>query len=265
MDLQALGEEPKPPPKPDVIVSEPTFEGLARLFAEGQPSLGLFSVEGGGFLGGHAMRDDSRLRALTGLSDMDGSPLRRTRAGDSAHHLTGRRLALHLMVQPSVAPMLLADDLANGQGFLSRLLVCAPASTQGSRFQRPPQPWARQSLDIYSTVIGDLLKKSPRLVDNGLDPMALALTDEAVTRWRDFADDMERELAVDGASSSIRGLRNKTPEMALRIGGVLACIEEEREVTIATVERGIELALFFLSEARVCTKPPRQSPKLPAR
>ncbi len=122
--LSDLGDEPKPPPKPYIIVTEPTYEGLAKLLAESQPSVGLFSSEGGGFLGGHAMRDDSRLRALTGLSELwDGSPLKRTRAGDGATQLNGRRLTLHLMVQPNIAPQLLADDLAIGQGFLSRLLV----------------------------------------------------------------------------------------------------------------------------------------------
>ena len=49
-DLEALGREPEAPPSPDRTVSEPTFEGLTMLLAQGQPSLGLFSDEGGNFL-----------------------------------------------------------------------------------------------------------------------------------------------------------------------------------------------------------------------
>ena len=250
--LLALGDEPKAPAKPYVTVSEPTFEGLAKLLAEGQPSMGLFSAEGGGFLGGHAMRDESRLRALTGLSELwDGSPLKRTRAGDGALQLVGRRLSLHLMVQPSVAPLLLADDMANGQGFLSRLLVCAPRTTQGYRFQRDPQPWARPAIDAYSEVILDLLRRKPRTIgDNELDPVPLSLTDAATVTWRSFADDMERGLAAEGLSSGIRGLRNKVPEMALRIAGVLAGVEGAGELTVDTLERGMLIATFFLSEAK---------------
>ncbi len=250
--LQELGDEPKPPRKPQVVVTEPTFEGLQKLYAEGQPSLGLFSAEGGGFIGGHAMRDEGRLRALTGLSELwDGSPLRRTRSGDGSIHLAGRRLSLHLMVQPNVAPMLLADDMASGQGFLSRLLVCAPASTQGTRFQREPAPWARPAINEYNRTIADLLARPPRLIgDDGLDPQALPLTEPALARWRDFADQMERELAEDGIGSSIRGLRNKTPEMALRIAGVLTAIEEGTEITVEVLDRGIRLATFYLSEAK---------------
>jgi hypothetical protein len=59
-DLEALGEEPPAPPSPERTVTEPTYEGLTRKFAEGQPSLGIFSDEGGQFLGGHAMNSDNR-------------------------------------------------------------------------------------------------------------------------------------------------------------------------------------------------------------
>ncbi|MCB1470952.1 MAG: DUF3987 domain-containing protein, partial [Rhizobiaceae bacterium] len=45
-DLDALGPEPAMPICADRTVTEPTFEGLTRLFAEGQPSLGIFSDEG---------------------------------------------------------------------------------------------------------------------------------------------------------------------------------------------------------------------------
>lgn len=251
-DLSALGEEPKAPPKPHILVTEPTYEGLAKLLAESQPSVGLFSAEGGGFLGGHAMREDSRLRALTGLSELwDGSPLKRTRAGDGAFHLAGRRLTFHLMVQPNVAPLLLGDEMAMGQGFLSRLLVSYPETTQGQRFQRDPLPGSRDAIDHYAAVMGAILAREPRKVgDNELDPLPLALTSPALARWRGFADEMERELSEEGLSSGVRGLRNKVPEMALRIAGILAGVDDLQEITVGVLERGITLARFFLSEAR---------------
>jgi hypothetical protein len=198
------------------------------------------------------MRDESRLRALTGLSEMwDGSPLKRTRAGDGALHLAGRRLAVHLMVQPAIAPLLLADDLAMGQGFLSRLLVSYPESRQGQRFQRDPRPESRIAIDRYSAVILSLLRQEPRKVgDNELDPYPLHLPDPAVARWRCFADDMERDLAADGPTSGIRGLRNKVPEMTLRIAGILAGLNGQSEIRAEILDQGIALAMYFLSEAR---------------
>jgi hypothetical protein len=43
--------------------------------------------------------------------------------------------AVHLMVQPSVARIFMADPLAVDTGFLPRFLICEPQSTIGSRLQ----------------------------------------------------------------------------------------------------------------------------------
>lgn len=134
-DLSALGNAPPRPPSPDRTCSEPTYEGLTRKFVEGQPSLGVFSDEGGQFLGGFAMSQDNRLKTIAALSDLwGGNPIKRTRQGDGSFTLYGRRLAIHLMVQPIVARQFLADPMASGQGFLPRFLITEPPSTIGSRF-----------------------------------------------------------------------------------------------------------------------------------
>jgi len=128
-DLEAPGDEPAAPASTDRTASEPTFEGLTRLFAEGQPSLGIFSDEGGQFLGGFAMCQDNRQKTLAALNSLwDGSPIRRTRAGDGAFTLFGRRLAAHLMVQSRVARKFMAAPLAGDIGFLPRFLLCEPQS-----------------------------------------------------------------------------------------------------------------------------------------
>ena len=66
--LDALGPEPVPPLVPMLTCSEPTYEGMCRLLAEGQASIGIFAAEGGQFIGGHGMSDEARLRTATGLS-----------------------------------------------------------------------------------------------------------------------------------------------------------------------------------------------------
>ncbi len=100
-DLDALGLEPKPPVLPTVIVSDPTVEGVHKLFATGKMSLGMFSDEGGQFLGGFGMSKDNRLKTISTLSSLwDGTPINRTRAGDETTTLFGRRFTVHLMVQP---------------------------------------------------------------------------------------------------------------------------------------------------------------------
>ena len=85
-------------------MSEPTFEGLTRFLNEGQPAVGIFSDEGGQFLGGHAMSRENKQKTAAALNNTwHGQDIRRTRAGDGFHTLRGRRVSMHLMVQPSIA------------------------------------------------------------------------------------------------------------------------------------------------------------------
>jgi hypothetical protein len=148
--------------------------------------------------------------------------------------------------------MLLSDDLANRQGFLSRLLVCAPASTQGHRFQREPQPWARPAIEEYTSTILKLLEMPPRMLGNNeLDPRKLRLSDAATKAWREFADEMERRLGFDAVPPGVRGLCNKIPELALRLAGVLAMFENpgEAEIGLEVFNRVTILARYHLGEA----------------
>ena len=132
--LEALPPAPPAPHYPQLTTEEPTYEGLVKLLAIGWPSVGLFSDEGGRFFGGYAMSADHRLKTLGGLSDLwDGRPLTRTRAGDGASTLYGRRVCAHLLMQPLVAETILSDPLAHDQGFLSRCLIAAPESTLGTQ------------------------------------------------------------------------------------------------------------------------------------
>ena len=62
-------------------------------------------------LGGHGMTDEAKLRTITGLScAWDGEPIKRVRAKETVI-LYGRRVGMHLMVQPEVAATALGDEL----------------------------------------------------------------------------------------------------------------------------------------------------------
>lgn len=143
--LDALGPAPVAPLDPILTCAEPTFEGLCKLFATGHPSLGIFATEGGQFIGGHGMSDDNKLRTATGLSSAwDGEPIRRVRAGDGASILPGRRLSVHLMVQPDVASILLNDRLLTNQGLLSRMLITAPIAPPACACGTSPRPQVKR-------------------------------------------------------------------------------------------------------------------------
>ena len=253
--LDAIGSAPAQPPDPLLTCPEPTFEGLCRLFMVGQASLGLFSTEGGQFIGGHGMNAENKLKTASGLSDIwDGSSIRRVRSVDGAVLLAGRRLSLHLMVQPAVADLLFGDQLLADQGLLSRLLVTAPESAAGTRFQRRERAETDGELKRYAVCLADLLVEPLPLVPgklNELDPRPLALSPEARQLWSEFADHFEREMAHDGELEPVRGLANKLPEHAARLAAVLTLVGDVNAAYINATEMqaGIVLAGHYAAEA----------------
>ncbi|MFX0546506.1 YfjI family protein [Roseovarius sp. S1116L3] len=252
-DLDALGSEPAAPPSPDRIVTEPTFEGLTRLYATGQPSLGIFSDEGGQFLGGHAMNSDNRQKTLTALNDLwQGNPIRRTRAGDGAYTLYERRLAVHLMAQPGVAHTFMADPLAADSGFLARFLICQPPSAIGTRLHRHMTPDSG-ALGAFSSRLRTILD-TPMPMDadtRELQPRVLSQSEGARSLLIEFHDTIEKLQAPGGDLAHITGTASKAAEQAGRIAGVLTLWQDldAPEVTARDMAHAITLAQFYLSEA----------------
>ena len=83
--LDSLGPPPPALLSPMLTYPEPTYEGLCKHLVSGQPSIGIFSAEGGQFIGGHGITPEAVLRTAAGLSCLwDGEPIKRVRAGDGA-------------------------------------------------------------------------------------------------------------------------------------------------------------------------------------
>ena len=253
--LEALGARPNEPLTPLLTCPEPTFEGLTKLFAGGWPSLGVFSSEGGQFIGGHGMNQDNRLKTAAALSGLwDGEPLKRVRAGEAPVTLPGRRLALHLLVQPGVGAELLSDPVLADQGLLSRLLVAAPRSKVGTRYWREPSDEAERSLGRYQRRLSEILARPLPMAEgcrNELSPRTLQLSSLSRELWIEFANYVEEEMAPGGQYESIRGLANKLPEHAARLAGVIALVRDTavEEISERELARGVELAKFYAHEA----------------
>jgi hypothetical protein len=253
--LDLLGPAPTPPLNPMMVCPEPTFEGLERLFPTGQPSMGVFSGEGGQFVGGHGMRDEGKLRTAAALSAMwDGTPIRRVRAGDGAVMLPGRRLAVHLMLQPDVANILLGDRLLADQGLLSRLLISAPLTAAGTRLWRDPPPEADSAIRRYGGRLLTILETPLPLTTgkaNELQPPLMMLSPAARNTWIGFSDHVEKAMRPGGPLDPIRGLANKLPEHAARLAAVLAVVRQidGREITAEAMDAGIELSQHYAAEA----------------
>lgn len=244
-------QKPKAPVMPLLIVSEPSSEAIQRQLIIGEPSIGLVNDEGGQFLGGFAMSSEKRLGTLTTLSRLwDRGEFDRVRVGDGSGSYYGRRLCLHLMVQPAVATSLLADPLAREQGFLARCLVSYPQSTAGSRTYVEVNLGEAAAYQRYAARVTALLQGPwPKASDHELEPPNLYLSAEAKRTWIAIYNDLETGLAPQGPFASIRSLAAKAPEHIARLAGTFAVFEGDNEIHEEQVDRALRLVLHYLDEA----------------
>jgi putative DNA primase/helicase len=256
-EAHEIGPEPKAPIMPLRFVTDPTVEGLYKLLVTAQPSVALFSDEGGLLIGGNALNNDNALKTMTRWCKLwDGSPFDRVRAGDGSGCLYGRRMALHQLAQPDVMQKLLGDRIANGQGFLARCLVAWPESTIGKRhihsFENP-----RDQLDVKRlfAILKTLAEATPRTSDGNpqeLDPVELPLNTAAQLMALNAVNQFEDLMRAGADLSELKDRTSKAVENACRIAGVLSVIENgmaAREITEKHLERGLILMQWYLAEA----------------
>lgn len=255
--IDECGEKPRPPISPIRFVTDPTVEGLFKLFATGQPSVALFSDEGGLLIGGHALNSDNALKTMARWCKLwDGSPFDRVRSGDGSGILYGRRMALHQLAQPDVMVKLLSDPTANGQGFLARCLTVWPTSTIGTR-QSDGFTYAgdRTEVRVMCDRLSSLIKATPLVSDHNpqeLTPMALPLTYEAQSFAVEAGNFFENLMASGNELAELRDRGSKALEIACRIAGIIAVIEggmTTREISRDHLERGVKLIHWYLNEA----------------
>jgi Protein of unknown function (DUF3987) len=267
-ELSALGPAPQEPVRPLLTAPEPTVEALAKHWPALPGALGLFSAEGGQMTGGHGFGPDHRLKTAAALSTLwDGCGIRRLRASDGISDLPGRRLALHLMVQPDAAAAFLAEPILRDQGLLSRLLIAAPESLAGARLWKDASDGLDAPMKHYVAVILELLERPAPAANeagNELTPRALAVSAQAKAAWVAFHDRIEAAMAPDGALDEIRDVANKAAENAARLAGVLTVVENPDAVSISseTMAAGCELAAWYVAEALRLSGVHRQSPSL---
>ncbi|MEH3046158.1 YfjI family protein [Sphingomonas adhaesiva] len=251
--IEACGREPFAPAQPLLTTDDPTVQGLQKLFGEAMPSLGLFSDEGGMVLGGHSMTEENRSATGGALSKLwDGAPIKRVRASEVVTFLAGRRLSLHLMLQPRIARKLFGDADLKDQGLLSRILICQPSSLKGSRTWRDPDPNDGELIDQFSQRIYRLLS-SPWPMDpdsRELSPRLVPFSAAAKDMYVHWYNAIEAEQRPGGMFEEISGFASKLPEHSARLAGVMAYFEDRnvQEISAQALAAAIKLSKFYVEE-----------------
>lgn len=246
-------DPPKPTPK-SLTTGNATIEGLARLLKY-QPSVGVFSAEGGEMLGGHSLRADKRSSGLAFyLKAWGGESLDSLRGGEGLTVLLGRRIAVHVLVQPVLLRELLGDPLAQGQGLLARCLIAQPETLAGHRPYRDVNPHDNPAVVIYNAAIKKLLHTTPIFWPGGdgyeLKPRDLHLSEEARLLWIAFYNEIESQQATTKELDAARPFASKAAEHAARIAGIITMVATPEAITIpaSAMDGAILVITFYLTE-----------------
>jgi hypothetical protein len=254
--LKALGPAPEPPIQPVVTISEGTVEGLIKVMPALPGSMGMFSAEGAQLLHGYGFGDDAKRRSAATFSTFwDGESVKRARAGAAeVIIIKGRRLALHLMIQPDGARAFLSDPILRDQGLLSRILVAAPDSLAGGREWKAPAQKLDAALSRYAARILGVFEVIPSTGDklNELTPSSIALSPEALKIWVEFYNEVECDMRAGRLFAEMRDVASKAGEQAARIAGVLTIVDDRADaaaISADAMSRACKLISWYLTEA----------------
>lgn len=247
-------DKPAAPAPQSLTTGNATIEGLCKLL-KFQSTVGIFSAEGGEMLGGHSLRDDKRSSGLAFyLKGWSGESLDSLRGGDGLTVLLGRRMAMHVLVQPVLLRGLLCDPLAQGQGLLARCLIAEPETLAGTRMFKLTNPQENPSVIAYNERIRTLLSTPPECWEEGdgyeLKPRDLGMGEDAKNLWIAFYDEIERQQANGSELDGARPFASKAAEHAARIAGIITMVENPSAsfITSEAMEGAVRLTGFYLSE-----------------
>ncbi|WP_367598785.1 DUF3987 domain-containing protein [Pseudomonas fulva] len=230
---------------------------MVKKLCHGLPSMGLFSDEGGQFLGSSTMSKENMIKAITNLSTLwDGSPIDRSRAmaGESLRAYD-RRLSMHLMLQPRLADRLLQDADIKDQGILGRCLISWPERLVGKRLYRAIDLNRDPKVHLYQQRIAALMQKPwSRHKDNGLNPATMELSTRAREAWIAIHDTIECESGEFGELVNVQASAGKAAANALRMAGVMAVVEESTAVEEVHIQRASSLMDYYLAENQRLTE-----------
>jgi hypothetical protein len=212
------------------------------------------------------MSQEHRLKTAAEYSGIwDGEAIKRIRALDGVTVLHGRRLSMHIMVQPGAAATFFSDPILRDQGLLSRFLVAAPESIAGTRMYRDTSPSDETAIRRYGGLVLNLLETSwPLRERNELEPRSISMSAPAKEMWRRFFDEVEVQLKADGSLHGIKDAAAKSAEQAGRLAGVLAIVGDPAvtEINDVIMTDAVELSRWYVHEALRLHQAARTNPAL---
>jgi hypothetical protein len=246
--------KPREPRVPSIVRGDDTPEAFAAAL-EKWPVAFVLNAEAGLVFGGPGMNQDSVMRNLSQFNvAWDGGHIRRARTTGQNVDVQGMRVAVCLQVQPEVLAnfMQKCGPLAKGIGFMGRILMCEPQSTQGSRMYEPPAE-GTPALSAFNARVRQLLSVERRFDQHGqLSTFPMPFNALAQRAWEEFYNMVEEQLGQSGRYMPIQEMASKAAENAARIACCLHVFAAQGDQTTVGPESMLaatDLMKWYLEEA----------------
>jgi len=252
--LKLEGELEEVPVIPKVWVQDITPEHLGTQMSAYDERMALLSAEGGIFdiIGGRYSNGVPNLDIF--LQSHSGDPIRVDRGSRESVYLEHPALSMVLSPQPDVLKSIADAPGFRGKGLLARFLYLLPKSRLGYR-KLETEPVPQQIRDRYEAIIHHLLNLEPTKNERGgILPYALHLSLPAYNEWLEFSKVVEKDLREGGRFETITDWAGKLPGAAIRIAGLLHCVEHPSQpwscqISLETMQQALGFASVFASHA----------------
>ena len=239
-------DKPKAPIAPKLIYRDVTIESLLPNLQD-WPSAAIMSSEAGSLFKGRTFNALETFNTI-----WDGGTVSLDRKNADPVHVSGASLGINLMVQPLVMKEFLENkgNLARGNGFLARCMLCFPTSIQGSRYDYSLFACPTPKLDVFRERMLDLLIKSID-VDGQLvkDEITVRFSYQGLQECLNFGNWVESQLGLNGYYSDVKDAASKIGENMARIAAVLHCFTGQYgEIQSETVSRAIQISVWYLNQ-----------------
>ncbi|MCU8045087.1 MULTISPECIES: DUF3987 domain-containing protein [unclassified Shewanella] len=254
--LVALSEqEPTKPRAPRVIYVDTTNEALLDGLKNDLPNVFFGTSEGDLIFKSRVMSNAAIFNPMWSGDDMTVN-----RKTSPSFKLIDIRLSMHIMVQPDTLQNFLNKSNVNvrDNGFLSRMLVCAPPSTCGFR-QSYGYQYSREGIEEFNCRIRQLLEQSFRLVDYR-HRTKVVFSSAAEKIWWNIYNDIETKMGPGGMYECAKDHASKLPENIARVAALIHCFEHpgDFEISAESLWLAIELLSYFSRDfMRVFCPPPK--------
>ena len=247
---------------PDMVMGDTTPESIAFDLAHKWASIGILTSEAGTVFGGHGMKADNIAKNLATLNKAwESGTMKISRRSTDSFTVTGARVSMGLAVQPAIIRQYHEQngESARGSGFFARFLLAHPESTIGTRFITVDE--AREGvasapqLNLFHAKLHSLLEQQYTNGKGGKfeNLPVLQLSDDALTHWVKYHNDLEAEMQAGGDMEEARDIASKSADNAARLAGLFHLFsggDVHDAISGEIMRAACKLASWYLYEAR---------------